>query len=153
MRRKDKEINEYRIIETILHQGQLCHLGLCVDNLPYVVTVNYGYNNRTLYIHSAPKGKKIDIIKTNNTVHFAIETHLALLEAENACDFNQKFKSVHGTGKAIFIEDETSKREALDIIMHQHGATGPFNYTPVYLKQVCIIKIEIESITGKQSGF
>jgi nitroimidazol reductase NimA-like FMN-containing flavoprotein (pyridoxamine 5'-phosphate oxidase superfamily) len=153
MRRKDKEISDRDLIEMIMHKACICHLGLCNRSMPYVVAVNYGYDGHALYVHSTPKGKKIDLLKNNNRVSFAIESDLKLLEAENACDFSQHYRSVHGTGRAVFVEDETGKKQALDIIMRQHGASGPFEYTPTHLKKVCIIMIEIDSLTGKQSGF
>jgi hypothetical protein len=53
----------------------------------------------------------------------------------------------------LLIEDETGKRQALDIIMRQHSYDGPFDYMPVQLAKVVIIKIEIDRLCGKQSGF
>jgi len=37
MRRKEKEIQSRDLIDQILAKSQVCRLGLCKDNRPYVV--------------------------------------------------------------------------------------------------------------------
>jgi nitroimidazol reductase NimA-like FMN-containing flavoprotein (pyridoxamine 5'-phosphate oxidase superfamily) len=153
MRRKDKEIRDRSEIETIMRKTHICHLALCDGYKPYVVPLNYGFDGRALYIHSAAHGKKIELLKKNNKVSFSIETDIELLKAGTPCEISQKYRSVIGTGKAFFIKDETDKIKALDIIMRQHGYEGPFEYASVQLTKVVIIKIEIDRLSGKQSGF
>jgi nitroimidazol reductase NimA-like FMN-containing flavoprotein (pyridoxamine 5'-phosphate oxidase superfamily) len=152
MRRKDKEISNRGEIEAIMRRAHLCHLALCDGDTPYVVPVNYGYDSRALYVHSAAQGDKIDILKKNNKVSFAIETDIELQKADIPCEISQKYRSVVGSGRAVFIEDASGKKQALDVIMRQHGYNGPFAYATVQLTKVVIIKIEIDSLTGKQSG-
>jgi len=57
----------------------------------------------------------------------------------------------HGT---IAIETDTAfKKEALNLIMRKYGATGnSFDYDEALLSRVCILKLTITSISGKQSG-
>ena len=37
MRRKEKEIIDIKEIEKIIMNAKVCHLGLAIDNIPYVV--------------------------------------------------------------------------------------------------------------------
>ena len=37
---------------------------------PYVISMNFGYKDKALYLHSATEGRKIEIIKKNNKVCF-----------------------------------------------------------------------------------
>jgi nitroimidazol reductase NimA-like FMN-containing flavoprotein (pyridoxamine 5'-phosphate oxidase superfamily) len=63
-----------------------------------------------------------------------------------------KYRSVIGFGKASFIADDNDlKRQAFDIIMNQY-ADGSFIYDEALLKSIVIIKVDIHSMTGKQSG-
>jgi nitroimidazol reductase NimA-like FMN-containing flavoprotein (pyridoxamine 5'-phosphate oxidase superfamily) len=73
-------------------------------------------------------------------------------EAEAACDWGVKFQSVIGFGKASFVEDSDEKRKALDIIMAQYS-DKQFEFPENMLKATAVIKVEIGSMTGKQSGF
>lgn len=66
VRRKDKEITNRAEIEGILKKAFICHLGLSDGDLPYVVPMNYGYEDGHIYLHCATEGKKLDIIKKNN---------------------------------------------------------------------------------------
>ena len=61
-----------------------------------------------------------------------------------------KYRSVIGYGKADFITDEDMKRQAFDIIMKQYTDES-FDYEEALLKSAIIIKVEIQSMTGKQS--
>ncbi len=151
MQRSDKEISGAGVIEEILRRATVCRLGLCEGNRPYVVPLCFGYQDNALYFHSAGQGKKLDILRKNNNVCFEVDIDHELKVADQACSWGMKYKSVIGFGKAVFIEDIESKREALDIIMHQY-LEGTFEYPVDVINKTTIIKVEIESMTGKQSG-
>ena len=74
------------------------------------------------------------------------------IKSENACDWSMKYQSVIGFGKAVFIESSDEKSKALSIIMAQYSERQ-FQFPENMLKVTAVIKIEIESMTGKQSGF
>ena len=63
MRKKEYQITDFREIENIIESGLICRLGLCNDNIPYVVPLNFGYKDKVLYFHSAPEGKKNRVYK------------------------------------------------------------------------------------------
>lgn len=150
MRRSDKEITDKKAIEDIILRSKVCKLAMCEKNMPYIVPLCFGLKNNTLYFHSAPKGKKIDILKKNPNVCFEFEIFTQVIESAKACKWGMKYRSVIGFGKASFITDDDMKRQAFDIIMNQY-ADGSFIYEETSLKSVIIIKVEIYSMTGKQS--
>ncbi len=151
MRRKDKQITNPELIQTIIKRSIVCRLGMIDGNRPYVVPVCFGFENNCLYFHSAMEGKKIDTLKANKNVCFEFDVDQAVIPSDQACKFGMKYRSVIGFGKAYFIEDDSEKQKALDIIMrHYNGKTG--DYAPEFLQHILIIKVEIDSITGKQSG-
>ena len=51
MRREDREIADWSVMEEVLRQGKYATLALCRDHEPYVFTLNYGYDavERALY--------------------------------------------------------------------------------------------------------
>jgi hypothetical protein len=61
-----------------------------------------------------------------------------------------KYTSVVGFGKAYFISDLKEKKQALDTIM-SHYSKGDFDYSSEQIEKICIIRIDIESMTGKKS--
>ena len=150
MRRSDKEITDKKAIEDIILRSKVCKLAMCDKNMPYIVPLCFGFKNNTLYFHSAPKGKKIEILKKNPNVCFEFEIFTQVIKSAKACKWGMKYRSVIGFGKASFIDDDDSKRQAFDIIMNQYE-DGSFIYEDALLKSAIIIKVDIHGMTGKQS--
>jgi nitroimidazol reductase NimA-like FMN-containing flavoprotein (pyridoxamine 5'-phosphate oxidase superfamily) len=44
MRRKEREITGIDEIEAIISRCDVCRIALADDNLPYIVTMNFGYS-------------------------------------------------------------------------------------------------------------
>ena len=152
MRRKEKEILDREEIESIIKKADVCRLGLSDKNIPYIVPLNFGYKENCLYFHTAKAGKKIDMIKTNNRVCFEMDIDHEVVRAENPCDWNMKYRSVIGYGRAFLLEDIDEKRRALDIIVEHYS--GRLNeYDEKLVNRLAIIKIQVKSMTGKKSGY
>lgn len=150
MNRKDREITDIEEIEKIINNAKLIRVAVCENNRPYIVPLNFGYKEKCIYVHSSKKGMKIDILKKNNNVSFEVDSDHKLVLSDKACDFSMTYKSVIGFGKAYFISNLTQKKQALDIIM-AHYSNGIFDYSQEQLEKICIIRIDIESMTGKKS--
>ncbi|MCX7747812.1 MAG: pyridoxamine 5'-phosphate oxidase family protein [Clostridia bacterium] len=153
MRRKEKEVTDKTEIESILHEADVLRLAMCDQNLPYMVPMNFGYKDNTFYLHAAREGKKIDILQNNPQVCFEVDIRHELVTGELACNWGMKYKSVIGFGKAYFIEDFSAKKQALDIIMEKYSGKSSFQYAEKAIESICIIKIEIDHMTGKKSGY
>lgn len=152
MRRKDREIEDRDAMESILREATVCRVAFSVNDIPYVVPLNFGYEDGCLYFHSAPEGKKIEMIKQNRNVCFEVDIDHELVEAEKACDWTVRYRSVIGFGKAFLVDDPEEKRRALDVIVG-HYSDRSYEYTSEAVSRVAIIRVEIESMTGKQSGY
>lgn len=67
MTRREFEVTDNAVIEKILATSKVLHLGLVDEGMPYVVPMNYGYKTEdgklTLYLHSAVKGYKLDVLR------------------------------------------------------------------------------------------
>jgi nitroimidazol reductase NimA-like FMN-containing flavoprotein (pyridoxamine 5'-phosphate oxidase superfamily) len=152
MRRKDKEIKDIKVIESIIEKSHVCRIALSENNSPYIVPVCFGYKDNLLYFHSANAGKKIEIVKKNNIICFEFDDYDGLLLSENLCDWDIKYSSVIGSGKASFIHDFDEKIKALNIII-EHYSDSTYEFQQKIIDAVTIIKVEIDSITGKRSGY
>ena len=152
MRREDKEIKDKNEMESIVKRATVCRVALSENDVPYVVPVNFGYKDDCLYFHSAPKGKKIEIIKQNNNVCFEVDIDQEVVETGTPCNWDMKYRSVIGSGKAFLVDALEEKRRALNIIV-EHYSGDPDEYPESAVRDLAIIKIEIESMTGKKSGY
>ena len=157
MRRNDRAVTESTQIKTILDACRTCHLAM-VDRgseLPYVIPLSYAYSltdeTLTLFFHSAYEGRKIEILRNNDKVCFAISSEgEAFFSEELPCNSGYHYSSVHGFGRVQFVEDITEKCLALALIM-KHQANYCVEITPAQAKSVCIFKVTSTSFTGKMN--
>ncbi|MCP4347165.1 MAG: pyridoxamine 5'-phosphate oxidase family protein [Desulfobacterales bacterium] len=149
MIRKDREITDIKEIESIIEKSLVCRLAMANEGFPYIVPMCFGYEDNSLYFHSASKGKKLDILRKNSNVCFEFDTGCETKPAEKACKWDMKYKSIVGFGKASFIDDHESKRRAMDIIMRQYSDDA-YEYSESALKSTVVVKVEISSMTGKK---
>ena len=63
------------------------------------------------------------------------------------------YYSIIGFGKAFLIEDLAEKVNALNIIMSHYFSKSNYEYSDAILKKLVIIKVEIEELNGKKSGY
>ena len=152
MRRSDKLINDTEVIEQILNESSICRIAFSVDGEAYIVPVNYGYKDNKLYIHSAPEGQKIDFIKKNNRVCFEMELDHEIVKDKIACNWTTKYRSVIGHGTISIVREKSQKIEGLDIIMSKYGGPVKNSYSESALSRMILLVIDIDTLTGKQSG-
>ena len=152
MTKRERQITDEKQILEILDKGKVLHLGLAVDNEPYVVPMNYGYTydagKLVIYLHSAVRGKKIDMIQKNPKVFFEIDCDLMPFEGVKPCQYGMVYSSVMGRGTARIIEDVEEKMNALTILMKtQTGKDFTFNERLVSI--VAVIRIDVAEYTAK----
>jgi uncharacterized protein len=152
MRRKDKEIKDRGIIEQLLSGSDICRIAMIDGNRPYMVPLNYGYDGKALYFHSASSGKKIDILRRDSRVCFEIEYYNEIIRDDIPCEWTAKYRSLIGYGTIEFITGYEEKKKGLDVIMAHYGKTDENIYKDNHIDNILILKLNIEEISGKQSG-
>ncbi|MBA4422454.1 MAG: pyridoxamine 5'-phosphate oxidase family protein [Syntrophus sp. (in: bacteria)] len=150
MRREEREIRDQAEILAIMNEALVCRLGLSDDGTPYVVPMNFGLGEGCLYLHCAGEGRKLDIIRKNNKVCFEMDMLREIKQYPTTCGWGARYESVIGFGRAVLVENPDEKKIALDRIMEHYGAHAPFSYTDDILDKTTVIRIDIESVTGKR---
>jgi nitroimidazol reductase NimA-like FMN-containing flavoprotein (pyridoxamine 5'-phosphate oxidase superfamily) len=151
VRRKDREITDRVEMEMILNASPVCRLAMVNDGEPYVVPLCFGYRDGSIFIHSAGEGEKIAILRKNPRV--CVETDLTAgpIPDDNPCAWEMRYKSVICWGTAVFLSERIEKQVALDCILEHYGA-GPHPFTEEILAKVCVIRIDVDRMTGKKCG-
>jgi uncharacterized protein len=167
MRRKDCEITGRAEIDAILDEATVCRIGLAEGSEPYIVPMCFGYGGTFLYLHSAPEvsknlsgsspapslaefdGKKITMIRKNHRCCFEVDICDQVIKGDRPCLWGMRYRSVIGYGSASIIEDPGEKGHGLNCIMRHYGG-GTHEYSAHDLAAVTVIRIAIESMTGKK---
>jgi hypothetical protein len=152
MRRQEQEITCRHALDELLRQATVLHLALHDEGRPYVLPLSYGYDGRCLYLHCAPEGRKIDLLRRCPKVAFAVVVSQELQPQESPCAWGFRYQSILGEGLMHFVETPEETIYGLNVLMRQYGGQGG-GYTPESLQATLVLRLEITSLTGKQSGY
>ena len=152
MTKRERQVTDPQQIREILDTAQVVHLGLCVDNEPYVVPMNYGYTMEdgklTLYLHSAVRGKKLDMIRSNPKVFFEMDCDWKPFEGNLPCQYGLSYSSLMGRGTATIVEDVEEKKKAMSILMKTQ-TDKDFSFEDRLVSIVTVIRIDAAEYTAK----
>ena len=152
---KSRPLSLQEELDRIIQKCDVCYIGM-VDpqNEPYVLPFNFGYREKTIFLHSARAGKKIDILKENNSVCVAFSTdhELRWVNEEVACSWGMRYRSVLAYGKVVFIDDYDEKVEALNVIMSNYSDLN-FQYNKPAVDDVQPIKVIVDKMEGRAYGY
>ena len=152
MTKRERQITDISRITEILDAAKVLHLGLCVDNEPYVVPMNYGYTledgKLILYLHSAVRGKKLDMLRRNPNVFFELDCNLVPFEGKVPCQYGLAYSSVMGRGTARIVEDAEEKKQAMSILMKTQTGKD-FSFEDRLVSIVAVIRIDVTEYTAK----
>jgi len=151
MRRKEREITDRAQIDAILQSSRVMYLAMAHDDVPFLVPVFFAYDGTSVYFHSAQTGTKIELLRRNPRVCFAVSVDQDVIENEKACDFEARHRTAIGVGTAAFVDHETEKIEILNRIVARFTDKA-FEYPPTTLEHTAVVRIAIESIKGKTHG-
>ena len=152
MTKREFRITDENQIRHILDTAKVLHLGLAVENEPYVVPMNYGYamedGKLVLYLHSAVQGKKLDMMRENPRVFFELDCDLSPFEGEKPCQYGLVYSSVMGRGTASIVEDVEEKITAMKMLMKTQTQKD-FEFNDRLVSIVAVIRIDVEEYTAK----
>ena len=135
----------------ILARGTSGVLALAGDGgYPYAVPLSYVYHNSKLYFHSAKAGHKVDAIRRQPKVSFAVVDEDTVVSAE----YTTYFRSVIAFGRAFVVEDAAERRDAFLALTAKYSADQPREKQEAEVggcTQAILIGVEIDHMTGKEA--
>mgnify|MGYP001068682697 CR=1 FL=1 len=146
MRLKKRECNEDAFFDEVFTAADDLALAMNAGDFPYVIPVNHALHEGVLYIHCANEGLKLDLIRRDPRVGFAAATDVRIIRERSTT----AYRSVCGSGTAVIVEDEAEKQTALVAIRDQYQAICDLPAPASRLPQIGIVRIVIESLTGKE---
>jgi hypothetical protein len=153
MRRNDREIKEAADLELIISGSDVCRIAFADNNVPYIVTLNFGYSggdDPCFWFHCANEGKKLEMIRKNNFVCFELDTDHEIYEGENGCDWGMKYSSIVGYGRLSVVREREPRIHGLDCIMSHYSDRKAFNYDEKVMENTTILRLEVVEMTGKR---
>ena len=133
----------------ILSEGKYAVLAVDGDEgYPYAVPLNYVYDGCTIFIHSAAVGHKADSIRRNPKCSLCVVDKDDVIPEE----FTSYFRSVIVFGRARIVESTDEKIRALRLLAYKYSpGIDPAAEIDRFIKTVCIIRIDIDKMSGKEA--
>jgi nitroimidazol reductase NimA-like FMN-containing flavoprotein (pyridoxamine 5'-phosphate oxidase superfamily) len=139
----------------IINKCDVCHVAMIdLQGAPYLVGMNFAFDGHYLYLHFGPEGKKMDVLKKNNSVCIAFSADYQMyFQNENvACSYSLKYRSVLWHGKAEEIDDFDEKIKVMNLFMQKYtGKT--FSFNPPAIRHVAVFRITPKLIEGRAYGY
>lgn len=153
MRRKDREVTDFKKIIQIIDECEIIRIGLADGEFPYIVPVNFAYKivdqQVEFYIHGAMAGRKYELLSRNRQCSFEMDVPLQMDCIYEKKDVTMRYKCVMGKAKIEFLDGEL-KQEAIDhIIMARHKETKNFDYNKNVIPRTAIAKLTVIELTAK----
>jgi len=147
LRRHERQVAESEAFD-ILRKGEYGILSMCSSsNEGYGVPLNFVLVGNDIYFHCAPEGSKLRFLKENKKASFCVVGKTVLLPSK----FGTIYESTIASGTATEVDGE-EKQEALIQITTKYSADyieEGKDYIKRYFDRVKVIKLSIESLTGK----
>lgn len=152
------EIKSFDKIREFLSEEHVGRVASIDENgYPQIIPMNFVFVNDSVYMHSYPKGEKIDNILRNAKVGFEVDKELEFLPSyfshpTDASQADTLYISVVIKGKATIVEDDEEKTIGLNGLMKKYQPEGgyePIKPNDLVLDEVAVIKVIPESIKGK----
>lgn len=153
MNKEERKIANRTEIDDIINKSDVCRIAFANENIPYVIPVSFGYDGKSIFVHTAKTGKKIEFVEANNLVCIEFDIDVkTITDKDIPCKWTTAYKSVIGYGKMIELMEYEEQENAINqIMLHYSGKNWEFDER--MLRSVKLWKIEIEEISGKQSGY
>lgn len=152
---RHRSIAEKKEILQVITACQFCQVAMVdPEGLPYLLPMNFGFSDDIIYLHSAQKGKKIDILKQRPDVcvNFTTDHQLRYQSEQVACSWSMKYRSVLCYGKVHFLKDSDEKVHALNMIMRNYSDRA-FSYNAPSIQEVNCWIVPVDRFEGRVYGY
>ena len=153
VRRLPKRANYDRdIINEILDEAFICHVGFVVDSQPYVIPTGFARLGGELYIHGSAASRMLRSLAGGIDVCVTVTIVDGLVMARSSFHHSMNYRSVVVLGRAELIDDHEEKNAALKALT-EHMAPGRWDASrlpnELELKATSVLKLPITEASAK----
>ena len=156
----ERVIDDRMEIEEILRSAKVGRLCLCVDGEPFIIPLNFAYDEGAVYVHGSDQGLKTEALRKHPRVCFEVDEFQGIVPAPMPCEYDSAYRSVVAHGTAQILETVDEKLTALRLIVNKYAneeATDTLTrsmvgeYRSERDRATAVVKIQVERMTGKRS--
>ena len=111
------------IIDPILDEALICHLGFVVDSRPFVIPTIHARDGDTLYVHGSPGSRMLRTAKEEVDICVTVTLLDGLVLARSVYNHSMNYRSVLVLGRAREVTGREEKLRAMQQVV-EHVVPG-----------------------------
>lgn len=152
------QIKSYGKVKEFLQNEHVGRISTIDENgFPQIIPMNFVFLDDAIYMHSHPRGEKIQNLLQNDKVGFEADRELEFLpsyfeDPKNASLADTLYISIVIKGIATLVKDRDEKTLALNGLMEKYQPEGGYDRIAPdmrVLDSVTVIKVKPKLLTGK----
>lgn len=151
-RRPQRGSYDRAVVNAILDEGLVCHIGFTVDGQPFVTPTTYARIGERLYIHGAVANRMLRNLATGVPMCFTVTLLDGLVLARSAFHHSMNYRSVMVFGTAFEVKDPAERFRAFEAVVN-HMLPGRFNATrqpdAQEMKATSVLAMDINEASAK----
>ena len=144
--------HEREVIDRILDEGFICHVGFVVDGRPFVIPTGYARVEDKLIVHGSQASRMLRALGQGIDVCVTVTLIDGLVLARSAFHHSMNYRSVMIFGRAKVIDDREEKLRAL-FALSEHMIAGRWRDvrepSEDELSQTAVLTLPIEEGSAK----
>jgi uncharacterized protein len=152
VREPQRAVYDRKVVNRILDEGFICHVGFVVDGQPFVIPTSYGRHEDVLYIHGSAASRMLRNVSGGMPVCVTVTLLDGLVLAHSIFNHSMNYRSVVVLGTGTAIEDREEKLAALRLLS-EHIVPGRWQEArqpnEKELKATIIIRVPIREFSAK----
>ena len=152
-RHRERGAHDRERIHAVLDQGLVAHVGICVDDQPFVLPMAYGRDADRLILHGSVASRLLRNLDKGLPVCVTVTLLDGLVLARSAFHHSMNYRSVVVLGTATRLADPERAAAALAVLV-DHLVPGRSSEarptSPGELRQTAVLEVPIEEASLKE---
>jgi nitroimidazol reductase NimA-like FMN-containing flavoprotein (pyridoxamine 5'-phosphate oxidase superfamily) len=152
-RRRERGRHERAVIDAILDEGLIAHLGIVdASGQPFVIPTLHARHGDVVYLHGSAAGRAMKTLARGAPACLTVSLLDGLVLARSAMHHSANYRSVMLLGTARPLEDARAKRAALEAVV-EHVVPGRWSEvrppSDNELKSTSVLELTIDEASAK----
>ena len=148
----DRARYQREVVEGILDEALICHVGFVVEGQPYVIPTIHARDGDRLYFHGSTASRMLRSLKGGIPACVTASIVDGVVLARSAFHHSMNYRSVVVLGRAVPVEDEAEKVRALRALS-EHVVPGRWDEvrgpSPSELRQTMVLGMGLAEASAK----
>ena len=113
-------------LEEVIRSCKTCYVAMSLNDQPYVLPMNFGFDGDFVILHSAMHGRMWETLQQNPkvSINWTLGEELVWQDVQVGCSYRVKSASVVVEGDAEIIDDYDEKYQCMVKTMAQYSEIG-----------------------------